>query len=128
MPEFGHSLALVDGDLGLRGGRVQTIDGIDNLVQALSLRLLTPLGSDFFNTGYGLDARNIFSQPAGTQLVKELVRLNVVRTLAGDPRVREVREVVIGEPRDRHKRSWPVDATVVTMSDESRTVGLEVAI
>jgi phage baseplate assembly protein W len=94
---LGRSLELVDGDLVLRDGLLVEVSGTDNLLQALTLRVLTPYGSDRFHTGYGLDVRQALTEPHGRRIARELLRLELVRTLAGDPRVREVRDVVFAE-------------------------------
>jgi hypothetical protein len=102
---FGHGLLVDDGDLALERdpvtnvSRLRTVSGQANLVQALVLRIRTPLGNDEFNTTYGLDVANIFTQPTGARMTKELIKLNLVRTLGTDPRLREVRDVVfLDEP------------------------------
>src|SRR5438093_953339 len=122
---FGHSLKMVDGDLVVQDGGLQEIAGQDNLLQALVLRILTPFGSDIFNTSYGLDIRAAFTEPNPVHIVKELIKLNLVRTLGMDPRVHDVRDIIFEDDPaysarhpevspervrdDRHRRSWKVD-------------------
>jgi hypothetical protein len=43
---FGRGLRVDDGDLVLDGGDLAEVTGIANLTQALTLRVLTPFGSD----------------------------------------------------------------------------------
>jgi hypothetical protein len=118
---FGHSLALTDGDLVLGGdGRLAQVTGRDNLRQALSLRVLTPARSDQFQATYGLDAAAIFSVAATPRLVRELIKLELVRTLSGDPRVREVAEVVFPVPASESQRAWRVDVEVTTTEGAER--------
>src|SRR6187399_50330 len=90
---FGRGLLVEDGDLVFEGGDLAEVTGIKNLVQALTLRILTPLGSDRFATTYGLDVREAFTTPNSVRVVKELLKLNLVSTLTADPRVSEVRRV-----------------------------------
>lgn len=90
---LGHSLLLDDGDLVVRGTGLAEVHGLANLVQALTLRLLTPYGTDPCNHRYGLSAGEAFTHPGGTRVLKDLLRLEIVRTLAADPRVREVLDV-----------------------------------
>ncbi|MFF3877190.1 hypothetical protein [Streptomyces sp. NPDC001978] len=98
---FGSSFRLTDGDLVLSAGgpkgEPELVHGMTNLQQALSLRLLTPYGSDQVNSTYGLDARRALTGDHGRRMVKELIRLEVVRTLATDPRVREVTSVLFDD-------------------------------
>jgi hypothetical protein len=124
--DLGHSLALVDGDLVLQDGRLGEVSGQANLVQALALRVLTPLGSDQFNTGYGFDAQNVFTQPATARTAQDLVSLNLVRTLSTDNRVREIRDVVFLDPAAaHHRRSWTVEVTIMTIGNEPQTFTLQ---
>ncbi len=94
---FGWGLAVVDGDIELDPGEhgvgLREVTGGSNLLQALKLRVLTPAGSDRFNTLYGMDYAQIFGSADGLRAAKDLIRLNVVRTLATDARVRDVREI-----------------------------------
>jgi hypothetical protein len=123
--DLGHSLALVDGDLVLEDGRLAPVSDLDNLAQALTLRVLTPLGSDQFNTGYGFDAENIFTQPATTRTVRDLISLNLVRTLSADDRVRELRDVVFLDPAEAHRRrSWTVAVSILTIDNQPQTLTL----
>jgi hypothetical protein len=126
---LGRSLALRDGDLVVAGGRFDEVDGLPNLVQALSLRILTPLGDDQFNTGYGLDATEVFTQAATARTARDLVQLNLVRTLGTDARVREVRDVRFLDPpaASRH-RSWPVEVTIITVDGGQQTLTLTVGV
>jgi len=123
--DLGHSLLLEDGDLVLRDGSLVETSGVRNLAQALGLRVLTPLGSDQFNTGYGFDGRSVFAEAADARMVRELVRLNLVRALGTDPRVREIREIVFLDPGDaRRHRSWTVEVSLVTADDQQETLRL----
>jgi hypothetical protein len=129
MAELGTGLLIDDGDLVLAEGRLAEGTGLENLVQALTLRILTPLGNDVFNTTYGLDAGSIFAGAGGVQLIHDLISLNLVRTLGTDARVREVREVRFLEPLDgTHRRSWPVEVTVVTIDERPATLTLDLAV
>jgi hypothetical protein len=56
-------------------------------MQALLLRVQTTFGSDRFNTTYGLDVTNAFTQPGTVSEVKSLIKLSLVRTLGTDPRL-----------------------------------------
>jgi hypothetical protein len=123
--DLGRSLALVDGDLVLKDGDLVDVAGVGNLVQALTLRVLTPLGSDQFNTGYGFDAENVFTQPANARTVRDLITLNLVRTLSTDDRVREIRDVVFLDPAEAHRRrSWTVEVTILTIDNQPQTLTL----
>ncbi len=116
------------------------MSGPANLIQAIELRVFTPFGSDIFNTGYGTDFAQIFTQPGGLRATKDLITLNLVRTIASDPRVRDVREVVFeDDPRfralnpgitaaeiDLHRRQrvWRVDVVIDTVDGETARLAL----
>ena len=135
---FGFSLKLENGDLVLDAGGFAVVDGTDNLIQALTLRVLTPYGSDRVNTGYGLDVSSAFTQPLGLGMVKEMLRLNLIRTLGTDPRVSEVRDVVFDDDPDfpggptsaagHRDRLWRVAVTIETIQAGTTTLVLDVEV
>lgn len=141
---FGYSLALVDGDIAFDNGSLRRVEGKRNLLQALELRVLTPFGSDIFNTTYGLDVRQAFTQPGSVRMVKELIKLSLVRTLATDPRVRDVREVLFEDDPgylarhpelkaqdvtvSKHTRFWRVDVVIETVDAQAETLSLKIGV
>jgi hypothetical protein len=140
---FGRGLRLDDGDLVFDAGALQEVTGVANLSQALSLRVLTPAGSDPFNTGYGLDVTQAFTQPNGVRMVKELIKLNLVSTLGTDPRVREVKRVTFDDDPERlagltdpqaavraahHRRAWTVEVELDTVTGVPATLTVNVEV
>ena len=128
---FGRSLLLVDGDIAFEdydgNGRLREVEGRANLLQALELRVLTPLGSDRFHTEYGLDYAQIFGSPEGLRMTKELIKLNLVRALATDPRVAEIHEIrFLDDEKDAARRKWTVEVELATVdaSDVTLRVGI----
>jgi hypothetical protein len=119
---FGYSLLLDDGDLVLDGGALREVSGAANLIQALTLRVLTPYGSDRFNTTYGLDVRQALTEPHGRRMARELLRLNLVRTLAADTRVSEVRDVIFDEGGEPGRRIRSVEVIVETVTGTTTTL------
>ncbi|NRQ31932.1 hypothetical protein HII36_08775 [Nonomuraea sp. NN258] len=119
-----HSLRLTDGDLVLEERTLALTEGAAGLAQALELRVLTPLGSDVFNTAYGFDA-TVLTGPADAATMRELLRLSLVRAVAGDARVREIRE--IGFTGTPGRRSWTAEISLVTADGEPRALRLRVA-
>lgn len=129
MTTFGWGFEVDDGDLVLADGTLSEVDGTDNLVQALTLRVLTPLGDDRFDTRYGFDAAAVFGRPAGAHAVADLIRLNLVRTLATDPRVAEVSDVSFPDAAAaRVSRVWTVAVTVVTADGPPQTLTVQVGV
>jgi len=137
---LGRGLRVDDGDLVLEGGRLAEVAGVANLTQALTLRVLTPFGSDPFNTGYGLDLTSAFTEPNGVGMVQELIKLNLVGTLGTDPRVREVRQVTFDDDPERvaanpaaavdarHRRAWTVEVELDTVADAPVTLAVNVEV
>ncbi len=153
---FGSSLALVDGDIvfmdtliagknGPESARtLKPVTGRDNLLQALELRVLTPPGSDLFNTAYGLDITEAFTLPGNIRMVKELLKLSLVRTLATDPRVRDIRDVIFEDDpayrarhpqvmedmvrADRRARFWHVDVVIETIDGQTASLSLNIGV
>jgi hypothetical protein len=141
---FGHSLRLDDGDLVFEHGTLIEVSGLQNLVQALVLRIMTPLGNDIFDTGYGFDVRNAFTQATGVRMTRELIKLNLVRTLSPDRRVREVTDIVFpDEPEHvaahpelsaaaaterRQRRLWPCEVTLRTVDETTHALRVSVGV
>jgi hypothetical protein len=74
---YKRGLLLDDGDLVLADGRLTEISGVANLQQGLTLRILTPLGTDPLNASYGLDVSDAFTGSLTRQLAKEARRRRV---------------------------------------------------
>jgi hypothetical protein len=94
---LGTSFRLIDGDVAFAAGDLAMIEGRDNLLQGLGVMVETPFGSDVFNVNYGLSFLEAVSQVESIRLVQEFIRLNLVKSLSGDDRVREVKEVVFDD-------------------------------
>ncbi|MFG1997557.1 hypothetical protein ACGFNU_00225 [Spirillospora sp. NPDC048911] len=124
---FGRGLLLDDGDLVMEQRRLREVEGPANLGQALTLRVLTPFGSDPFNTTYGLDIGAAFTQANSVSVVKQLVQLNLVQTLGTDPRVRDIRQVVFDDD-PRRVRAWTVRVELETVAGDPLTLLLDVGV
>ncbi|WP_026531483.1 hypothetical protein [Arthrobacter sp. H41] len=94
---YGRSLLLEDGDLVLENGRLREVAGADNLEQGLLLRIRTIWASDRLSAAYGLDVTDAFTVGLTRALTKEVLRLNLIRTVAGDPRVASVERVLFDD-------------------------------
>jgi hypothetical protein len=141
---LGHSLLLADGDIAFADHGLVEAHGRENLIQALVLRVLTPLGTDPFATGYGLDVQHMFTQPVATHVVKELIKLNLVRTLSTDPRVSEIRDIVFPDDAEtvaanpaldadaarirRQSRLWRVAVTIIAVDQTTQTFDLTIGV
>jgi phage baseplate assembly protein W len=101
---YGRTLELADGDLVLE----RDLDGLSDftivigkpeLVQGLGVLVGTPLGTDILNRLLGLDVASALAAPVALRDVRELVRLQIVKALAQEPRVRQLQAIAfVDEP------------------------------
>ncbi len=94
---LGKSLELRHGDLAVVDKDFALIHDRDNFLQALQVMIETPMGSDIFNVSYGFDLLNSISAPQSISFIKDLIRLNIVKSLSLDDRVREIKEIAFSE-------------------------------
>lgn len=111
-------------DLAVGGGDVQTLSGIDNLAQALTLRLLVDTAelSGLGHPRYGSDLRDLIGEPldrANLELLRRIVRQALLR----EARVKEVVRVTVAA-RPGAPGVVDVQATVLAVTDEEATVGV----
>jgi phage baseplate assembly protein W len=147
---YGRTLTLSDGDLILARGAEGQLDltfivGKLELAQGIQVLVSTPLGSDIFNTIFGLDLLNTLAQPKPTVQMRELIRLCVVKALAQEPRVRQIRALAFADerayltihpeitPQQQHAlarqqkttRRWMLDALLDTRFGDQLAAGLQ---
>jgi len=139
---LGKSLKIVNNDIEFINGTLQEISDKSNLNQGLRNMIETPLGTDFFNTTYGFDLHNIISQPTNIRIMKELIKMNIVKSLSMDNRIREIREIVFHDDdrffelnpdfdkketvsNIRKCRKWKANVIVETIDDSEITLTLE---
>ena len=97
---LGRSLKIIDGDLDFAGRDLTLITGRSNFLQGTQMMIETPFETDIFNVNYGFEILNVLSLPENIRMIKELIRLNIVKSLSLDDRLREIREIVFNdEPR-----------------------------
>lgn len=94
-PSLGRSLKLDAGDLVLtRDLRdLDVVEQLGALTQALELAIETQLGSDRMNSTFGFDRLAIGAYAYELHTRKEYVKMQLVRCISADRRVRDVREV-----------------------------------
>ena len=95
---FPRGEAGVDLALGLQD--LETVSGLENLVQALTLRLLVDRGelAGLAHPRYGSRIRDLIGEPLDRPNL-ELLRRYVRQELLRDPRVEEVLQVTVTPPR-----------------------------
>lgn len=139
---FGRSLQLSEGDLLFEQSDLVMIVGRDNFLQGMQVMIETPFATDVFNVNYGFDILGILSLPQNVPRIKDLIRLNIVKSVSQDNRVREIKEVVFDdEPRffeifwdensDEHRhlrkaeRRWQAVVVLQTINEGEVTLSLE---
>jgi len=139
---LGRSLQLVNGDLAFVKNDLAPIADRDNFIQALQVMIETPMGSDVFNVNYGFDLLNSISAPQSVAFIKDLIRLNIVKSLSLDNRVREIKEIVFNDdPRfaeltsvvnpeeslrlRKEERRWEAVVALRTIEDSEVALSLE---
>src|SRR5262245_33459662 len=108
----------------------------------MQVMIETPFATDIFNVNYGFDLLSILGSAQSVRLSKELIRLNVVKSLSQDNRVREIKEVVFdddprffdilpAETADEHRssrknsRRWELEVLLRTIEEADEAVKLE---
>jgi phage baseplate assembly protein W len=138
---FGRSLLMNDGDLAFAAGDFLVTQGRDSFLQGMRNMINTPFGSDVFNVQYGFDLLSCLSVPQPLSAVKQLIRLNIVRSLSTDSRIRQIEEIFFDDEdgfyelsptsdraaNDRLRRSsrkWQAIVVVQTVQEGSVAVSL----
>jgi hypothetical protein len=119
---LGRTLALDDGDLAVVASptgavTLAELTGVDALGQTLTLALETQLGSDPMHAGYGLDATALGAHAYGVRSRKEYLKLQLVRCIASDMRVKQILELLFDD-EGRASRSHSVRALIETRAGE----------
>jgi len=139
---FGRTLALVNGDLQFADGDFVMLAGRDDLLQGLNVMIYTPFGSDIFNVNYGFGLLDALSSPVPPHAIQDVIRLNIVKSIATDNRIREVKEVVFdddphfydlspqSDPTERSNarrnfRNWQAIVVLHTVADADVIVSLQ---
>jgi hypothetical protein len=100
-PSLGRSLRLDDGDLVFddHTGDLAEVDQLAALGQALELSIDTQLGTDRLNVQFGFDRLAVGAYAYDLTTRKEYVKMQLVRCVSRDARVRDVREVFFSDDR-----------------------------
>ncbi len=92
---------------------VDTICGRDNLIQAVIIRLLTPLGelSALGHPDFGSRLHELVGR-VNTETTRNLIRLRILESLQREPRIQEIVEVTV-EPSVARRSSADVSIVVL---------------
>ena len=129
---FGTDLRLVfardseGADLATGLQDLETVEGLENLVQALTLRLLVDRGelANLAHPRYGSRIRDLIGEPldrANLELLRRYVRQELLR----DPRVEEVLQVSV-TPHDARRDGVDVLARVRAVTGQEASLEVHV--
>jgi hypothetical protein len=122
--DIGRDLALTRGPGGLD---LAMVDAMDNLTQCLEVALTTLLGSDVFNTEFGFDGINALVEETDRVLVRERIRVSIIRLLGRDARVRRIVDLKLLDRRLNAPEAGGADTDPATRLDHWRTVDVQVS-
>ena len=104
------------------------VEGMDNLAQALTVALTTPLTADVFNVDFGFDGLNAIAEETVPIMVQERIRVAVITLLQKDPRVRRIVDVQLQDGRltspGANTRALDVKVAFETVTSETATLDL----
>lgn len=88
-------------------GGISTVQGIDNLKQAIRARLMTPKGSLLLHPEYGSNLHNLFGK--GTTEQMKLIEIEICRTILTDGRISGVIPLGATIEQDTYRGSFQVE-------------------
>jgi phage baseplate assembly protein W len=94
--DLARDVAFADGP---NGRDLAVVRGLDNLTQSLAVALTTLQGSNVFDTGFGFDGLNAIAEPIEPVLIRERVRIGVIKVLQRDPRISRIVDVNLDDGR-----------------------------
>jgi phage baseplate assembly protein W len=98
---------------------LETLSGVDNLLQALLLRFLTPVGELALlgHPAYGSRLFELIGE-LNNETNRNRAKLYVLQSLAAEPRVKEVRSVRVSQSRSRREQ---IDIAIELVAIDSDT-------
>lgn len=93
------------------GGRDLVLaEGVDNLRQQITSAIVTALGADPMNVGYGFGGYAAIADESHPMMRREKLRFAVLSVLQADPRVKQVLRVLIGSEIEAFRTGTPAAA------------------
>jgi len=122
-----HARDLVLAPTGTGARDLALVEGIDNLGQALTVALTTPLTGDVFNVDFGFDGLNALTEESIPIMVQERIRIAVITLLQKDPRVRRIVDVQLQDGRltnPSNVRALDIRVVFETVTGDTTTIDL----
>jgi phage baseplate assembly protein W len=107
-----------NGDLVMKNGEIQMIEGDQELAQSVESILKTRQGEFFMNTEFGLNRNNLL----GKQADQDAAHDDIVEAIAQEERIATVDDIAFAD--DRSSRSRTVSLSM-TKADDGETISLE---
>jgi hypothetical protein len=139
--ELGRDIRLVSTPRGLDLARAE---GMAALTQSLCIGLTTLFGDDVFNATFGFDGLNALAEEADPVMLRERVRIGVIKLLSRENRIRRIVDVnltgdgrleppaagltPVGPEPDRFSRVLDVRVVFETVTGEQAAVSLGKAV
>ncbi len=125
--DLGRDLVLAPSGDGMTRDFALT-EGMENLGQALTVALTTPLTGDVFNVDFGFDGLNAIAEETVPIMVQERIRIAVITLLQKDPRVRRIVDVQLQDGRltspGSNIRELEVKVVFETVTGDTATLDL----
>lgn len=106
-----------NGDLVMKNGEIQMVEGDKELAQSVESILKTRQGEFFMDTEFGLNRDNLL----GKQADQDAAHDDIVEAVAQESRIATVEEITFAD--DRSSRSRTVSLSM-TKADDGKTVEL----
>jgi hypothetical protein len=86
-------------DIEFAGGDLDIVEGLDCLGQDLTIALTSGFGIDPFNVNFGFDGLNALQDETDPVMLRERVRISIIKVLKNEPRVRRILDVKLLDGR-----------------------------
>jgi phage baseplate assembly protein W len=107
-----------NGDLVMKNGEIQMIEGDQELAQSVESILKTRQGEFFMDTEFGLNRDNLL----GKQADQDAAHDNIVEAVAQESRIATVDEITFSD--DHSTRSRTVSLSMTKADDDGETIEL----
>lgn len=99
---------------------LQRLSGVQNLQQALLLRFLTQQGelAHLGHPNYGSRLHELIGEP-NTETTRNRAKLFALQALLDEPRVKEVRSIVVETDRGANRNRLNINAAVVVIDSDT---------
>ncbi|EST12039.1 DUF2634 domain-containing protein [Sporolactobacillus laevolacticus] len=109
---------IIDGDLVMKNGEIQMVEGDEELAQSVESILKTRQGEFFMDTEFGLNRDNLL----GKQADQDGAHDDIVEAIAQEERIATMDNISFADDRSTRSRSISLS---MTKADDGETISLE---